>query len=207
MFPQLFDTVPDALVVVDGAGLIAMANRQAERLFGYPPAGLTGLPVEQLIPEDARERHHSHRADYMRMPRTRPMGGAGMALVGQRRDGAQFPVEIALSPLQTDEGPRYLASIRDISETQRARQALVRARYDALVARIGQEAVELADEDALIRALIRARIRRPTSRGVIPGESSTSSTSAVRQPVGSIVRGWLSSSTTNPTATRPRCCR
>ena len=48
MFPQLFDTVPDALVVVDGAGLIAMANRQAERLFGYPPAGLTGLPVEQL---------------------------------------------------------------------------------------------------------------------------------------------------------------
>ena len=153
MFPQLFDTVPDALVVVDGAGLIAMANRQAERLFGYPPAGLTGLPVEQLIPEDARERHRSHRADYMRMPRTRPMGGAGMALVGQRRDGAQFPVEIALSPLQTDEGPRYLASIRDISETQRARQALVRARYDALVARIGQEAVELADEEALVPRL------------------------------------------------------
>ncbi|WFC41554.1 PAS domain S-box protein [Pseudoxanthomonas sp. SE1] len=153
MFPQLFHAVPDALLVVDETGRISIANRQAERLFGYAEDGLTGLGVEQLIPEDARERHRSHRCGYMRMPRIRPMGGAGMALIGQRRDGAQFPVEIALSPLQTDEGPRYLASIRDISETQRAREALVRARHDALVARIGQEAVELADGDELIARL------------------------------------------------------
>ena len=150
MFPQLFESVPDALVVVDETGRIALANHQAERLFGYPEGGLAGLSVEQLIPEDARARHRSHRSRYMHSPRIRPMGGAGMALVGQRRDGAQFPVEIALSPLAIDEGTRYLASIRDISESQRARQALVRARYDALVARIGQEAVELTDEDALI---------------------------------------------------------
>ncbi|HEY0662225.1 MAG TPA: PAS domain S-box protein [Lysobacter sp.] len=152
-FPQLFDTVPDALVVVDDGGRIVQANRQAEHLFGYAEHGLTGLAVEQLMPEGVRDRHHSHRAGYMASPRIRPMGGSGMALVGQRKDGGQFPVEIALSPLQTDEGLRYLASIRDISETQRARQALVRARYDALVARIGQQALESADEDRVITGL------------------------------------------------------
>ncbi|KXU98390.1 hypothetical protein AB839_03110 [Stenotrophomonas sp. DDT-1] len=150
VFPQLFESVPDALVVVDETGRIALANQQAERLFGYPVGALSGLTIEHLIPEDARARHRSHRSRYMQSPRVRPMGGAGMALVGQRRDGAQFPVEIALSPLRLDEGTHYLASIRDISETQRARQALVRARYDALVARIGQEAIELTDQDALI---------------------------------------------------------
>ena len=146
MFPQLFDTVPDALIVVDDTGRIEMANRQAEQLFGYPSKSLDGLPVEQLMPESVRGRHHAHRSGYMAAPRIRPMGGGGMALVGQRRDGQQFPVEIALSPLETDHGLRYLASIRDISETQRARQALIRARYDALVARIGQQALESADE-------------------------------------------------------------
>ena len=153
MFPQLFDTVPDALIVVDDAGRITMANRQAEALFGYPHGQLTGRPIEDLMPEEARGRHHQHRADYMAAPRLRPMGGAGMALVGQRSDGAQFPVEIALSPLESEEGRRYLASIRDVSETQRARQALIRARYDALVARIGQQALESADEDDVVAAL------------------------------------------------------
>lgn len=153
MFPQLFETVPDALIVVDDTGHIVLANQQAERLFGYPPQGLAGLTIERLIPEDARERHRAHREGYMSSPRIRPMGGAGMALVGQRKDGAQFPVEIALSPIQTDEGRRFLASIRDISETQRARQALVRARYDALVARIGQQAIESAAEDELVAKL------------------------------------------------------
>ncbi|QSX77672.1 PAS domain S-box protein [Agrilutibacter solisilvae] len=153
MFPQLFDTVPDALVVVEGSGRIEMANRQAEQLFGYPEGGLVGLPIENLMPSSVRERHHSHRSAYMSSPRTRPMGGSGMALVGQRRDGAQFPVEIALSPLETDQGLRYLASIRDISETQRARQALIRARYDALVARIGQQALESADENLVVAGL------------------------------------------------------
>lgn len=154
MFSQLFETVPDALIVVDDKGLITVANHQAEQLFGYPAQGLVGLRVEQLMPEAARERHSAYRAGYMAAPRVRPMGGAGMALVGQRRDGAQFPVEIALSPLRTDQSPSlFLASIRDISETQRARQAMARARYDALVARIGQQALEASTEEDVIAAL------------------------------------------------------
>jgi GAF domain-containing protein len=81
------------------------------------------------------------------------MGGANMTLIGQRRDGQQFPVEIALSPLETEEGQRYLASVRDISETHRARQALVRARYDAVVARIGQLALATTEDDSVIENL------------------------------------------------------
>lgn len=146
----LFEAVPDALVVVDGSGRIVQANRQAERLFGYPQGGLNEIAVEQLIPEDARERHHAHRAGYMARPHVRPMGVTGQSLIGQRLDGTKFPVEIALSPIDSDQGPRYLASVRDISESQRARQALVRARYDALAARIGQLALEAQDESAVV---------------------------------------------------------
>jgi PAS domain S-box-containing protein len=150
MFPQLFNNVPDALIVVGQDGRIVIANPQAERLFGYPSRGLDGLPGEALMPQGVRDQHRVHRVDYMAKPRTRAMGDTGQALTGQRRDGQQFPVEIALSPIQNDDGEYYLASIRDISESQRARQALVRARYDTLVARIGQLALEAPDDRSVI---------------------------------------------------------
>lgn len=150
MFPQLFESVPDALVITDQAGRIVMANRNAEHLFGYPDNGLAGLLVENLMPDEVRERHRSYREGYMRQPRVRPMGSGGMTLVGRRKDGQEFPVEIALSPLESDEGAYYLASVRDISETLRAQQALVRARYDAVVGRIGQLALaSAANEDVI----------------------------------------------------------
>lgn len=146
LFLDLFDAVPDAMIIVDGHGRIAMANHHAERMFGYPRDGLPGIDVEALIPADTRHRHRAHRADYMSRPRVRPMGATGQTLVGLRSDGSQFPVEIALSPVESHDGMRYLASIRDISETQRTQQALVRAGYDTLVARIGQLALESNDE-------------------------------------------------------------
>ena len=152
-FPQLFEAVPDALVVVDDLGSIVRANHQAERLFGYPPGGLIGLELEALMPEGARERHRAHRADFTANPRLRPMGTSIMSLVGQRLDGRQFPVEIALSTLNSNQQVYYLASVRDISETQRARQVDVRARHDALVARIGQLALEASDEREVIEDL------------------------------------------------------
>lgn len=163
-FPGLFEAVPDALVVVDRNGRIVQANGQAERLFGYPQGGLNHVSIEQLIPESVRERHRTHRAHYMDRPHVRPMGVTGQSLIGQRLDGRQFPVEIALSPIEGDQGPRYLASVRDISETQRARQALVRARYDALAARIGQLALEAQDESGVVDhvpALLAAALDAP----------------------------------------------
>ncbi|QQP95466.1 PAS domain S-box protein [Lysobacter enzymogenes] len=154
-FDGLFEAVPDALLLVDGDGRIVQANAQAERLFGYAPGELLGKDVEALIPSAARERHRGYRQHYMARPHVRPMGVSGQSLIGLRPDGTQFPVEIALSPIGGAHGPRYLASVRDISETQRARQALVRARYDALAARIGQLALEAQDESGVVDALPR----------------------------------------------------
>src|SRR5688572_27045922 len=116
MLEQLFQLVPDALVLVDSEGRIVEANAQADTMFGYPRGGLIGLAVEQLLPESARGRHGQHRDSYMKNPRVRPMGASGQALIGQRRDGNAFPVEIALSPFRGEQGIQYLASIRDISE-------------------------------------------------------------------------------------------
>ena len=140
LFP-LFDHVPDALLIVDREGRIERANLSAHKLFDFDSDDLVGRPIEDLIPEAARERHRRYREGYMHQPQVRPMGAGSMSLVGQRRDGLHFPVEIALSPFETDAGPRFLASVRDISETLRARQALTRARYDAVLGRIGHLAL------------------------------------------------------------------
>lgn len=153
MFTALFDHVPDALLVVDRRGCIVAANAQAEVMFGYSPGSLDGMQVEQLMPADLRELHGAHTHAYMQQPRMRPMGGHDQPLTGQRRDGTQFPVEIALSPFHSEGQPRYLASIRDVSETRRVQQALIRARYDTLLARIGQLAVESGDDESAIQAV------------------------------------------------------
>ena len=153
MFPELFEAVPDALILVDDAGRITHANAQAERLFGYSPQTVVGLAIEALMPATVHARHRLHRAGYIANPRVRSMGESDQSLIGQRLDGQQFPVEIALSPISSEQGPRYLASIRDISESLRARQALVRARYDALVGHIGQLALESVDGGVVIESL------------------------------------------------------
>lgn len=155
MHTALFEAVPDALLLVDEGGRIVRANSHAAQLFGYEPDEMAGLAVEMLMPRGARARHREHRLRYMAEPRVRPMGESGMSLVGQHRSGEQFPVEIALSPLppEAGQGRRFLASVRDISETQRVRQVLVRARYDALVARIGQEALASGGVDEVLASV------------------------------------------------------
>lgn len=142
MFRDLFDVVPDALIVVDGDGRIVIANPQAAQLFGYAASEMVAMEIESLMPDSARARHRAHRDAYTAQPHPRPMGASGQSLVGMRRDGSAFPVEIALSPLDSDGEPRYLASVRDVSDSQRVRQSLLRAGYDGLTATIGQLALE-----------------------------------------------------------------
>jgi len=149
MFRELFERAPDAMIVVDLTGHIVRANPQAERLFGYSEDELHGRPIEMLMPESVRHAHLAHRDGYMTNPRVRPMG-TGQELTGQKRGGQQFPVEIALSPINTADGRLFLASIRDTSETQRARQAIARARYDAVVAQLGQHALAMPELDATL---------------------------------------------------------
>lgn len=155
VFDQLFEVVPDAVILVDRQGVIVHANRRACDLFGYEKQSLVGELVDALVPDSARGRHSQHRTDYMERPQVRPMGTRGQALIGRRLDGSEFPVEIALSAVQTEDGIRYLASIRDISESQRVRQALLRARYDRLVARVGELAVMSSDVDSVMAQLPR----------------------------------------------------
>jgi protein-histidine pros-kinase len=106
------------MVIVDTKGEIVLANAPTERLFGYAREELVGRPVETLIPSRYRGRHEGHRKDFFREPRTRPMG-AGFDLWALRKDGSEFPVEISLSPLETDEGRLVTAAIRDVTERKR----------------------------------------------------------------------------------------
>jgi protein-histidine pros-kinase len=120
---SFLESAPDAMVVIDGAGEIRVTNAETERLFGYGRDELIGRPVEVLIPQRFHDGHPAHRQAFFAEPRTRPMG-AGLALFGRRKDGAEFPVEISLSPLESDEGPLATAAIRDVTKQKLIEQRL-----------------------------------------------------------------------------------
>ena len=117
-FEKVFTSLPDAIVVVDSEGRILEANPQTESLFGYACSELLGSRVEILIPERFRLAHAAHHGDYWNHPHIRPMG-SGHELYGRRKDGSEFPVDIMLSPLETDRGPLVVGVIRDITERKR----------------------------------------------------------------------------------------
>ena len=128
-FRLLLEALPDAIVAVDGEGKIALVNAQTERLFGYSRVELLGQPVEMLVPEPFRSRHPEHRERYAAKPHLRPMH-AGLELYGRRKDGTEFPVDVCLSPLETEDGVRVLSTIRDITDRKQARAALQQAGED-----------------------------------------------------------------------------
>ena len=122
-FRDLLESTPDAIVLVNVTGRIVMVNSQAERVFGYQRADLLGQAVEVLLPLRYRSAHLGRRSGFFAEPRTRTMG-AGLELFGLRQDGVEFPVEISLSPLETEEGLFVSSAIRDVTERKRIEQAL-----------------------------------------------------------------------------------
>lgn len=122
-FRALLEAAPDSIVLVKTDGRIVLVNAQTEVLFGYHRDELMGQPVEQLIPQRARDRHVGHRLQYQSTPKTRPMG-RGLDLAGRRKDGSEFPVEISLSPMATPEGMLVISIIRDVTEQKRAAEVL-----------------------------------------------------------------------------------
>ena len=124
-FRAFLEAAPDAIVMVDRDGRIVAVNALTEAMFGYTREELQHLPVETLVPQRFRVAHERERDAYVRTPHTRPMG-LGRDLWGRRKSGDEFPVQISLSPIETDDGKLVTSIIRDVSEQRRAEE-LIRA--------------------------------------------------------------------------------
>jgi PAS domain S-box-containing protein len=148
-FRAVVEAVPNAILLVDDGGRIVLANAQAERLFGYPRTELVGLPVDMLLPERLRAPHAGLRRGYAKDPQTRAMG-VGRELIALRKDGSEFSVEAALSPMATDQGLCVLASVVDITHRLQTEQATARQRDElahlSRVAMLGELSGSLAHE-------------------------------------------------------------
>jgi PAS domain S-box-containing protein len=139
------DAAPDAMIIIDEAGIIRFANRQVSILFGYPHDAVIGLSVEELIPERLRDGHVTVRQRYARAPRVRQMG-PGLPLFARRQDGSEFPVEISLSPIRDSARMLVAAAIRDATERKRVEEELRVARETSERAReAADRAREVAD--------------------------------------------------------------
>ena len=140
-FERLLEAAPDPMVIVDREGRIVLVNAQVERQFGYAREEILGQPVEVLVPAAARAKHPEHRANYVAHAHPRPMG-AGLDLHGCRKDGSEFPVDISLSPMESEGETFVTATIRDITERKRAQTEL--ARYAADLERSNQDLDQFA---------------------------------------------------------------
>ena len=140
-FRELLEAAPDAIIEVDREGYIVLLNRVTETLFGYTREELLGMNVDQLLPDALRSGHHHHRQSYWQHPTTRPMGRS-LILSARRKDGQEIPVEISLSPVQSEDGFRVTAIIRDVTERRNSEEK-IRAANQQLEAR--NREIERAD--------------------------------------------------------------
>lgn len=140
-FKGLLESAPDAIVIVGIDGKIELVNQQTENIFGFKRDELIGESVEKLIPGQFKERHEAHRKNFLTDPNIRPMG-VGLELLGLRKGGEEFPVEISLSPLETEEGTLVSAAIRDITERKKAEDQL-REMKNLLEQRVEERTLEL----------------------------------------------------------------
>ena len=141
-FRALLESAPDAMVIVDRRGHITLVNAQAEKLFGYRREEPIGQSVGELIPESARARHRQHQKVYLKDATTRAMGH-DLELRGRRKDGTEFPVEISLSPLETDQGQLVMSAIRDVTDRKLAEAQLrLMAEHDTLTGTLNRRSFE-----------------------------------------------------------------
>jgi PAS domain S-box-containing protein len=146
----LFEAAPDGIVLVDQEGTIIRLNRQVEALFGYDRGELLGKSLEILMPDRFQKVHVLHRANYYQEPRRRPMG-IELDLFGRRKDGSEFPVDIVLSPLSTEQGLLVIGMIRDVTSQVQAAEMLRQseAHFRSLIEN-GQDIISILDDHGTI---------------------------------------------------------
>ncbi len=135
MVPALLESASQAIIAVDAAGRIVLANARTQEIFGYSREELLGGSIEMLLPESSRHRHVQERADYIANPRVRPMG-IGMELAGRRKNGSEFPVEVSLSYIRTPDGVFAIAFVTDISQRKNLEEQLLHAQKMEAVGRL-----------------------------------------------------------------------
>jgi formate hydrogenlyase transcriptional activator len=162
LFHLVAESLPGGIVVVDATGIITLANQEIERQFGYARGELIGQAVDILLPESLRPARAAHREGFMTMAEARPIG-AGRHLFGRRRDGSQFPVEIGLNPIATDDGNFVITVVVDITarrqlEQKNSSDVQEQLEFERLVANLSMQFINLpADrvDDAMRDALRR----------------------------------------------------
>lgn len=152
MLRTWFRIAPEAMLAVDRLGQIVLANTQAEHMFGYAPMALEGCAAEALLPESLRDAYRAHQRIYATRPRIRPIGTP--ELLGLRHDGRSFPLEIGLAPVTTEQGTVTLVSLRDVSNSRRARRERTHARRAAYDASMSRLALESPDHELAIRRIL-----------------------------------------------------
>lgn len=148
-YEQLLQSAPDAMVFVNKDAKIMLVNAQLADLFGYSEEELPGCDLDRLIPERYRSVHRAHVMRYFENPKVRSMG-SGLLIHGLRKDGSEFPADISLSPIETEEGTITVAAIRDLTERKRAEDEKQRLREQLAEAEklsaLGRIAANVADE-------------------------------------------------------------
>ena len=174
-FRQVVESAPNAMVMISSAGKIEMVNAQAERVFGYARKELLGQPIEMLVPVRFRENHPNLRGSFFGKPVSRPMG-AGRDLYGLKKDGSEFPIEIGLNPIETDEGPMVLSAIVDITSRKRLEERfrqVVESAPNAMVMISGRGKIEMVNAQAeRVFGYARKEMLGPTDRDARAGAVS-----------------------------------